>query len=97
MRNRLIQHRGILRLESLETRNAPSHFGGMAHAALAIHRASTHSAAEVRHARDMGSSDNNDRQETKSPVDPSPDHEVAATSHDPSTNDPGTIDSQGDR
>ena len=51
MRNRSIHSRKAFQLESLETRNAPSHFGGLAHAAAAIHRAPSHTAAPVRHFR----------------------------------------------
>jgi hypothetical protein len=96
MRNRSIHSRKAFQLESLETRNAPSHLGGLAHAAVAIHRAHTHVAAQVRHFSDPQSTDKNGRQET-SPVDQSRDQGVETTSHDPSSNDPTSIDPKADR
>ena len=96
MRNRSIHSRKAFQLESLETRNAPSHFGGLAHAAVAIHRAHAHAPAQVRHFSDPQSTDKNGQQETSS-VDQSRDHGVETTSHDPSSNDPNSIDPKADR
>jgi hypothetical protein len=92
MRNRSIHSRKAFQLESLETRNAPSHFGGLAHAAAAIHRAPSHTAAQVRHFGDPQSADRNGQHETSS-VDQSRDNGVETTS----SNDPTSIDPKADR
>ena len=46
MTSRTTRNRRTFRLESLEIRNAPSHIGGLAHVAMAVHKA--HVAAHVR-------------------------------------------------
>jgi hypothetical protein len=96
MRSRSIRSRNTFQLESLETRNAPSHFGGLAHAAMVIHRAHAPAAAQVRHFSDPQGTDRNGQQETSS-VDQSRDHGVETSSNDPSSNDPSSLDPKADR
>ena len=50
MNPRRIRNRTAFGFESLEIRNAPSHFGVLAHAAAALH--AVHAAAHVRHITD---------------------------------------------
>jgi hypothetical protein len=79
----------MFQLESLEIRNAPSHFGAIAHAAVALHHA--HAPAHVRHFNDPQSTDKGRSQENMS-ADMSRDNGVETTSNDPSSNDPSSKD-----
>ena len=101
MNPRSIRNRRIIRLESLEIRNAPSHFGLMGHAAVAVHK--LHAAAHVRRFTDSPSTDKHETQESNSGADRSQDRIGAETSspdrnsndptsNDPSSNDPSSID-----
>jgi hypothetical protein len=94
MNSRQNRNRRVFRFESLEVRNAPSHFGALAHAAVALHRAQA--AAHVRHFNDPQSTDKNPSQE-KTGVDLSNDKGVETSSPDPSSNDTNRIDPEGDR
>ena len=94
MKSRSIRNRKTFQLESLEIRNAPSHFGAIAHAAVALHHA--HAAAHVRHFNDPQSTDKNQSQES-STVDKSQDNGIETTSNDPSSKDPSSVDPKGDR
>jgi hypothetical protein len=94
MNSRQIRNRRVFRFESLEVRNAPSHFGALAHAAVALHKAPA--AAHVRHFNDPQSTDKSPSQE-KTGVDLSKDKGVETSSPDPSSNDPSSIDPKGDR
>jgi hypothetical protein len=101
MDTRPIRGRKVIRLESLEVRSAPSHFGVMGHAAVALHK--VHAAAQVRHFNDSRSTDKNEAREKNSGADRSQDHSGTETnsndpnSNDPGSNDPNSIDSQGNR
>jgi hypothetical protein len=83
MRNRSSHNRQAFQWESLEIRNAPSHFGGLPHAAVALHHAHTNTPAQVRHLNDPQSTDQNHQQETPTGVDQSRDHGVDTASKDP--------------
>jgi hypothetical protein len=101
MNTRPTRNRKVLRLESLEIRNAPSHFGVLGHAAVAVHK--LHTAAHVRRFSDSPSNDKHETQESNSGADRSQDRIGAETSspdrnsndptsNDPSSNDPSSID-----
>jgi len=86
--------------ESLEIRNAPSHIGVVAHAAMALHP--VHAAAQVRHLTDSEVNHKKELKETRSSVDTSQDTSTdpsnsGSTSKDPSSNDPSSIDPKSDR
>jgi hypothetical protein len=78
MNPRSIRNRRIIRLESLEIRNAPSHFGLMGHAAVAVHK--LHAAAHVRRFTDSPSTDKHETQEKNSETDRGQDHNGSETS-----------------
>ena len=87
-------------LESLEIRNAPSHFGVVAHAAAVVH--AVHTAAHVRHVTDSEVNHKKELKESSSSVDSSQDTSTdpsnsGSTSKDPSSNDPNSIDPKSDR
>jgi hypothetical protein len=87
-------------LESLELRSAPSHFGVMAHAVVALHHA--HAAAHVRHLSDSEVNHKKEQSETNSSSDTSQDHSTdsshsGSTSTDPSSPDPNSTDPRTDR
>jgi hypothetical protein len=67
-------------LESLEIRNAPSHFGALAHAAVALH--TVHAAAHMRHFTAPHATVKVHSQETNSGVDRSQDKGLETTSKD---------------
>ena len=96
MSTRPIRNRKVLRLESLEVRNAPSHFGVMEHAALALQQ--VHAAAYVSHVNDSRSTDKYQTPEVKSGTDKSVDPTSSETnSPDPSSPDPNSVDPTGNR
>jgi hypothetical protein len=95
MKSRQIRHRRAFQFESLEIRNAPSHFGAVAHAAIALH--AVHAAAHVRHLHNTSATERNSSidksqdgstTETNSSLDKSRDQSVDTTSNDPSSIDP---------
>ncbi len=99
MNSRSIRSRRAFRLESLEVRNAPSHFSGLAHAAMAVH--SVHASAHVRHFSDSQASDKTHPLD-KSGVEKSPDTGVETSSNDPngidtSPKDQSSVDPAGQR
>jgi hypothetical protein len=98
MNTRTSRSRRSFLLESLEVRNAPSHFGGLAHAALAIHKA--HVPAQVRHFNDTQAHDKVSSLDKSSGVERSPDTNVESNSNDPngidtSPKDQSRVDSSG--
>jgi hypothetical protein len=97
MSSRTTHSRRSFSLESLETHNAPSHFGGLAHAALAL---KVHAAAHVRHFSDTAAHDKVSSIDKNSGVERSPDTNVETNSNDPrgidtSPNDQSSIDRAG--
>ena len=95
---RTTRNRWSFRLESLEIRNAPSHFGALAHAAIAVH--TVHAAAHVRSFSDSSAHDKASSVDRNSGVEQSPDNSVETGSGDhsgPDTNpkDHSSIDSAG--
>ena len=90
MNSRSTRNRKSFQFDSLEIRNAPSHFGAVAHAAVALHH--THAAAHVRHLNDPQSADKSQAKETTS-ADTSQDNGVETTS----SKDPSSPDPKGDR
>jgi hypothetical protein len=100
MNSRRIRNRSAFGFESLEIRNAPSHFGVVAHAAAALHP--VHAAAHVRHITDSEVNHKKELKETSSSVDSSQDtssdpSNSGSTAKDPSNNDPGSVDPKSDR
>ena len=96
MSTRPIRNRKVLRLESLEVRNAPSHFGVMEHAALALQQ--VHAAAHVSHVNDSRSTDKYQTPEVKSGTDKSVDPTSSeSNSPDPNSPDPNSVDPTGNR
>jgi hypothetical protein len=98
MSSRTTRSRRSFSLESLEIRNAPSHFGGLAHAALAVH--AVHAAAHVRHYRDSMAHDRVSSVDRSSGIERSPDTNVETNSNEPSgmdtsPNDQSSIDRTG--
>jgi hypothetical protein len=95
MNSRRSRQRLTFGLESLEIRNAPSHFGVAAHAAALLRP--VHAAAHIRHVADSEVNRKKELTEASSSVDSSRD-----TSNDPSnsgstSNDPGRVDPKSDR
>ncbi len=91
MTRRRTRNRTAFGLESLEIRNAPSHFGVVAHAAAAVH--ALHAAAHVRHVRDSEVNPQTELKESSNSIDSSQDG-----SKDPSTpNDSSSVDPKSDR
>jgi hypothetical protein len=86
MNSRTNRSRRSFRLESLEIRNAPSHFGGLAHAAIAVHKAHI-AAAHVRTFSDTSSHDKVSSQDKSTGVERSPDTTVETSSNDSSSTD----------
>ena len=82
MRPRNFRNRRALCLDLLEIRNAPSHVGGLAHVALAVHN--VHAAAHVRHFSDSQVADKVNSVDRSSGVERSPDKGVETGSTDPS-------------
>jgi hypothetical protein len=96
-------------LESLEIRNAPSHFGIVAHAAATIHP--VHVAAQVKHITDLEVNHKKELTETGSSADSSRDSKDSPStdpsstdssrkdspSSDPSSTDPSSTDPKSDR
>ena len=99
MKSRRPRNRTPIGLESLEFRNAPSHFGVVAHAAAALHAA--HATAHVRHIADSEVSHRKELTETSTSVDSSQDSSsdpsTGSTTNDPSSNDPSGVDPKSDR
>jgi hypothetical protein len=100
MKPRRFRNRTAIGLESLEIRNAPSHFGVVAHAAAALH--AVHATAHVRHLTDTESSAKNETKERATAVDSSQDSSTdpstgGSTAKDPSSNDPSGVDLKSDR
>jgi hypothetical protein len=104
MNTRQARSRKVFRLESLEVRNAPSHFGVAGHVALALH--AHHAAAEVSRFHDSRSTDRTESREKNSGADRSNDSSgLEKNSTDPSSPDPSSstdlnsnsVDLQGNR
>jgi hypothetical protein len=98
MSRRKIRNCRAFQLESLECRNAPSHVGGLAHVALAVHN--VHAAAHVKHFRDSQATDRVTSADKNSGVEQSPDKSVETGSSDPngadtSPNDRSSVDKTG--
>jgi hypothetical protein len=97
MSSRTTRSRRTFSLESLEIRNAPSHIGGLAHAALAL---KVHAAAHVRHFSDSARHDRFSSIDKSSGVERTSDTNVETSSNDPSSidkspNDQSSIDRAG--
>ena len=95
MSTRQIRNRKVLRLECLEVRNAPSHFGVIGHAALALHQvhaaahvSQVHAAAHVSQVNDSPSSDKYQAPEEKTATDKS----VDPTNSETNSNDSPSTD-----
>jgi hypothetical protein len=85
------RNRKVFRLESLEVRNAPSHFGVVGQAAVALHK--LHAPAQVSHFNDSRSTDKHETREKSSGADKSRDSSgIEKNSNDPSSNDPSSND-----
>ena len=104
MSTRPIRNRKVLRLESLEVRNAPSHFGvracrtGTAPGQRCGARESRQRCAHVSHVNDSRSTDKYQTPEVKSGTDKSVDPTSSETnSPDPSSPDPNSVDPTGNR
>jgi hypothetical protein len=100
MSTRTNRSRRTFRLESLEIRNAPSHFGGLARAAMAIHK--VHAPAQVRHFSDTQAHDKVSSLDKGTGIERSPDNSVETNSNDlngsdTSPNDRSSVDSSGQR
>ena len=100
MISRNIRSRRQFRLESLEVRNAPSHVGGLAHLASAVH--GLHAAAHVKHYSDTTSADRAHKADRKAGVEKSHDTVTESSSTttgtngvDASTKDNGIADKAG--
>ncbi len=98
MTSRTTRNRRTFRLESLEIRNAPSHIGGLAHVAMAVHKA--HVAAHVRRFSDSVAHDKVSSVDKSSGTERSPDSNVETNSNDPSgidtsPNDQSSVDRPG--
>jgi hypothetical protein len=90
MTSRRNRKRTTFAFESLEFRNAPSHFGVVAHAAAALHP--VHTAAHVRHITDSEVNHKKEVVESNSPVDTSRDSSPNSGSTDPTSTDPSSPD-----
>src|SRR6516165_7689712 len=100
MTSRRNRKRTAFGFESLEIRNAPSHFGIVAHAAAAIHP--VQAAAHVRHLTDSEANHKKEATEASSSVDSSQDSSrdpsnSGSTGTDPIGNDPSSVDPKSDR
>jgi len=104
MNSRQIRSRKVFRLESLEVRSAPSHFGVLAHAALAVRP--VHAAAHVRivhaaHNTESNPSIDKSRDSSVKETNPGVDSSADSTSKDPSSvdttsKDPSSLDNKTD-
>jgi hypothetical protein len=94
MNPRRTRSRRTFGLESLEIRNAPSHFGALAHAAAAVHQ--VHAAAHVRRITDSEVNHKKELTETGSAVDSSKDNSNDPGNSGSSSNDPSSIDPKSD-
>jgi hypothetical protein len=98
MTRQRIRNRTAFGLESLEIRNAPSSFGGAAHA-VAIAQP-VHAAAHVRHETDPEGNHKKEVQERSSSVDSSQDTSTdpgtTSISRDPGSTDPNSVDPKSD-
>jgi hypothetical protein len=92
MSSRPSRRRNVFQFESLEIRNAPSHFGAVAHlAAAAVHH--VHHVAAVHRFHDSQAADKSQKAETYTGVETSPDPTREITPSDPSnTKDPASTD-----
>ncbi len=91
MSTRPIHNRRVFRLESLEVRSAPSHFGVVGHAALALHQ--VHAAASVSHLNVPRSTEKGQTPEVKSGTDKGIDPKGSdTTSKDTTSIDKTSID-----
>ena len=90
MSTRPTRHRRTFRLESLEIRNAPSHFGVVAHVAAASHHA--HAPAVVRHFNDTQAADKSHAPDKRAGVELSRDSGVETTGNDPTGKDSNSLD-----
>ena len=100
MNPRRNRNRRTFGFESLEIRNAPSHFGVAAHAIAALRP--VHAVAQVRHLTDSEVNHKKEVKEASSSVDSSQDTSTdpsngGSTSKDPSSTDPSSIDPKSDR
>jgi hypothetical protein len=82
-------------LESLEIRNAPSHFGVVAHAAAALRQ--VHPAAHVRHIADSETNHKKELTESGSSLDSSKDSGTDSINSGSSSNDPSSPDPKSNR
>jgi hypothetical protein len=98
MKPRRTRNRTAFGFESLEIRNAPSHFGVVAQAAAVVHH--VHAAAHVKHLTDSEVNHKKELTETVSSADTSKDASSdpggVSTSKDSSGNDPGGVDPKSD-
>jgi hypothetical protein len=85
MTSRRNRKRTAFALESLEIRNAPSHFGMVAYAAAALHP--VHTAAHVRHITDSEANPKKELTEPRSSVDSSHDNSTDSGSSDQTPKD----------
>jgi hypothetical protein len=88
------RNRRTFGFESLEIRNAPSHFGIMAHAAATLHP--VHVAAHVKHVADSEGSHKQELTEKNSSVDSSQDTSKDSPSPDRGSTDPSSTDPRSD-
>lgn len=90
MNARSHRNRRVFRIESLEIRNAPSHIGGLAHVAAALHK--VHGAAHVRTFHDTTSVDRKNPLDKSTGVERSTDTVAEKNSTDPSAGDTSSKD-----
>ncbi len=95
MNTRPIRNRKVFRLESLEVRNAPSSFGVMAHAAVAVHQ--VHAAAHLSHLSVTQSTDKRETPEVKSATDKRVDAKGIETVSPDKTTSPDTTNNETKR
>jgi hypothetical protein len=82
-------------LESLEIRNAPSHFGITAHMAALVHP--VHAAAQVRHVADSEVNHKKELTEASLSIDSSRDSNNSPGDIGSSSKDPSSVDPNSDR
>lgn len=90
MFSRNARSRRQFRLESLEVRNAPSHVGGLAHLASAVH--GLHAAAHVKHYSDTASRDRKQSVDRSTGIEKSRDSVTDSSGTDPNGIDTNSLD-----
>jgi hypothetical protein len=95
MTRRQTRNRKSFSLESLEIRNAPSHFGLAAHAAAMAHQ--VRAVAHVRHISDSEVNHQKELTESSNSVDKNQDGSKDASNGSSSSSDPSSIDPNSDR